>query len=217
VLECHTSCVKCFTGGKYGCTKCPSEKFLWKGECLDSCPDFTYESDLGNDCLPCVSPCDLCSSETTCVSCRNGFYMLETRCVTKDKCLDGTYPDDQAHYCKKCAEACLTCYGPSNKECLSCNFEQGFSSDTRGICGTVICGEKFYRSINIATKEVTCLPCDAACSGCDSKGKDKCIKCQKGYISYPSSAKNRVECRECPIGFFKNSNFECEGTYINLL
>jgi len=189
---------------------------LWKSECLDSCPDFTYKNNLDNACLSCISPCDLCSSETACISCRDGFYMSGTECVTKDKCSVGTYPDDEMRYCKECAKACLTCYGATNKECLSCNFEEGFSNDTKGICGAVVCGEGVYKSISFKTKEVTCLPCDGACSACDSKGTDKCIECQKGYITYPSSVKNRVECRECPIGFFRNLNSECEGSCINL-
>jgi len=143
--------------------------------------------------------------------------MLGIECVKKDMCPAGTYPDDETRYCRECAKACLTCYGGTNKECLTCNFAEGFSNDTKGICGAVICGEGIYRNINIEKREVTCLPCDVACSICDSKGADKCIKCQKGYITYPSSTKNRVQCRDCPIGFFRNLNFECEGTRINLL
>jgi len=143
--------------------------------------------------------------------------MSGTECVTKNRCSAGTYPDDETRYCKECAKACLTCYGPTNKECLSCNFEQGYSNDTKGNCGRIICGEGNYRSINLEAKEVTCLPCDSACSACDSKGADKCIGCQKGYITYPSSVKNRVECRDCPVGFFRNVNLECEGNCTNLL
>jgi len=217
VLECHASCVKCFAGGKYACTECPSKKLLWKGECLDSCPDLTYESDLGNDCLPCISPCDLCSSETTCISCRGGFYMSGTKCVTKDKCPAGTYPDDETHYCKKCAKACSTCYGAMNKECLSCNFEEGFSNVTEGTCGIIVCGEGTYKNISFETKETTCLPCDTACLACDSKGTDKCIECEEGYVSYSSSVENRVKCDDCPVGFFRSLNSKCKGTSISLL
>jgi len=189
----------------------------WKNECLDPCPDFTYKSKLGNVCLSCVSPCDLCSSEADCISCSNGFYMSGTKCVTKDECPAGTYPDDETHYCKECAEACLTCYGASNKECLSCNFEQGFSNVTKGTCGILLCGEGTYKNISFATREITCVPCDTACSACDSKGTEECIECQKGYISYSSSVENRVKCEDCPVGFFRNSNSGCKGTCISLL
>ena len=224
VLECHTNCLRCFAESEYDCTGCPPKKLLWKGECLDSCPDFTYQNDLGDACLSCPYPCYLCSSETTCitfcsniVSCSNGFYMSGTKCVTKDMCPARTYPDDEMPYCKECAKACFTCYGATNKECLSCNFEEGFSNIAKGTCGTVVCREGTYRTINFETKEITCLPCDAGCSGCDSKGTEKCIECQKGYISYRSSVENRVECRDCPVGFFRNLNSKCEGTCINLL
>jgi len=217
VLECHASCVKCFAGGKYGCTKCPSKKWLWKGECLDSCPDFTYESDPGNDCLPCISPCDLCSSKTTCISCRDGFYMSAIGCVRKDECPAGTYPDDETRYCKKCAKACSTCYGPMSKECLTCNFEEGFGKVTEGTCEGIVCGEGTYKSISFETKRITCLLCNTACLDCDTEGTDRCIECEEGYVSYSSSVENRVRCDDCPVGFFKNLNSECKGTSISLL
>jgi len=216
VLECHASCVKCFAGGKYACTECPLKELLRKGECLHSCPDFTYENDLGNDCLPCIFPCDLCSSETTCISCRDGFYMSGIGCVRRDECPAGTYPDDETRYCKECAKACLTCYGAMNKECLTCNFEEGFSSITKGTCGMIVCGEGTYKNISFERKEITCLPCDTACLACDSKGTDRCIECQEGYVSHSSSVENRVRCDDCPVGFFKNLNSKCKGTSITL-
>jgi len=216
-LECHTNCLRCLAESEYDCTGCPLKKLLWIGECLDSCPDFTYQNDLGDACLSCVYPCDLCSSETTCISCSSGFYMSETECVTKDMCPVRTYPDDETRYCKECAKPCVTCYGATNKECLSCDFEEGFSNVARGTCGTIICGEGTYRSISFETREITCLPCDSACSSCDSKDADKCIECQKGYISYSSSVENRVKCKDCPAGFFRDLNSECKGTCISLL
>ena len=128
-----------------------------------------------------------------------------------------TYADDETRYCKECAEPCMTCYGATNKECLSCDFEEGFNNVARGTCGAVVCGEGNYRSISFETREITCLPCDSTCSACDNKGADKCIGCQKGYVSHSSSVENRVKCEDCPAGFFRDLNSECKGTYISLL
>lgn len=106
----------------------------------------------------------------------------------------------------------MTCYGGTSKDCVSCNIEEGFSNDTKGLCATILCGDGTYKYIDLSSREITCLPCDPACAACDRAGADECIECAKGYISYASSMRHRVECRDCPKGFARNANAVCEGS-----
>ena len=57
LLECHSSCVECSNEGMFSCTKCDSEHYLYKSQCLESCPEKTYKDEILRLCPSCVLPC----------------------------------------------------------------------------------------------------------------------------------------------------------------
>lgn len=69
---CDVSCGECERRPNF-CTSCNSmTEVLWIGNCLDKCPENTYE-EMGN-CRPCNIMCKTCiGSEDYCTSCQNGM------------------------------------------------------------------------------------------------------------------------------------------------
>lgn len=68
--------------------------------CIDKCPDGTYE-DENSSCLNCDSSCTLC------------YNKLNTNC---SKCKDGFYLEDPFS-CIVCHPSCKTCLGPGYSNC----------------------------------------------------------------------------------------------------
>lgn len=53
-------------------------------DCLLKCPDQYYNDDSGV-CLSCQDPCDLCSSLTSCKTCKT-LYISGDQCVAAEDC-----------------------------------------------------------------------------------------------------------------------------------
>lgn len=66
----------------FGCLSTCSDKhgrarFLYQGECRESCPGGHYPA-AGHACLPCPDNCELCHSANVCARCVAGYFAVPT-------------------------------------------------------------------------------------------------------------------------------------------
>ena len=82
---CSSPCSNCSNTPTF-CTKCQNTALkVYKGTCLDKCPDFTFEIMEASIavCKPCLEKCKTCvDSEGKCTSCDINLYLLQNDCVT---------------------------------------------------------------------------------------------------------------------------------------
>lgn len=195
LIACNEECWNCENLAKTGCISCKDEKILHYGECLDQCPS-GYYLDSGV-CQLCSDGCATCTSSTNCLTCLPYFYKNGIMC--ESTCPENTYRDESG--CLECSEACLGCYGPTNEECLSCNYLKGYSGTT--ICLGISCTEGTY----LETKgEAHCVPCNTSCGSCSNAYN--CLECKPEFQA--KAEKDGIICEECPVGFIFN-NDKCEG------
>jgi len=218
--ECHDTCNNCTNGTNIGCINCPLFKYLYEGKCLSSCPikTFTYEGLLPR-CIKCVSPCEACLGEDFCLTCAQGFFWNKEngKCVLADDCPPGTYADFDARACNKCAFECLTCYGETNKECIICNFINGYDRGNGGIteaCLMLLCQDGNYLLRDYELQKSYCMQCDPTCKTCNGEGPYKCTECKKNLKPVRSPYGNGTLCKSCEQlheGYYTGSDGSCVG------
>jgi hypothetical protein len=129
-----------------------------------------------SQCVPCSYNCQSCSSEATCTTCLQGFYMSGGQCLL-------------------CSYGCLSCVVSNGiSKCSSCTTGTYLVSSTAS-CSNCATGAASCSSATVITacktghmltsNSLFCLPCPTNCSSC------------------PSS--NSV-CTSCAIGFYLNSS-----------
>jgi len=94
---CHQSCRTCSGTGANTCVACPETGTKYKtsdGQCVSTCPAGTYAFNRTDGSFICVSVCDT----------NNRFFI-----------------DVAAGYCRNCHSSCLTCSGPGNLQCSTCD------------------------------------------------------------------------------------------------
>jgi len=116
--RCHENCRACSGGSDAECTYCGGEKYYYRRECLEECPEGL--EGRNNKCqAPCQAPCKTCQDETTskCTSCTTNYpYLHNDYCFSE--CPEGHYGENGT--CMKCNSECYTCEGPESTNCLSC-------------------------------------------------------------------------------------------------
>ncbi|ESU39997.1 Variant-specific surface protein, partial [Giardia duodenalis] len=124
-LQCKTpGCKTCTNPGKDNevCTECNAGTYLTPtSQCIDDCGKLgNYYGADDKTCKECtVVNCAECSTDGSCMTCRNGFYL-------------------DANECKACHESCKTCSGATNADCTECPAGKALkygSGDTKGTCG----------------------------------------------------------------------------------
>jgi hypothetical protein len=199
IIVCHLTCDQCYRGGNFGCLNCTTSRLYWRGECLDACPAKTYQFSV--QCLACPTVCASCTSATLCTMCIKGqFWIAKTfECVDAFSCPNGTYAEDVGRLCAPCASACLTCTGPSSRDCLICNFAQGYatSSGARGECGLLICAELTFLRRDAVAQNASCERCDLACRTCTDVGPEGCTTCRQGHAQVVVPGTHRLRCMTC--------------------
>ena len=114
----------------------------------------------------------------TCLSCQQGYAIVEGRCepCTDSLCAKCPKSPDECIECKSkyslnqdnlCSAACVD-------NCISCNIH--------GEC--IQCKEGFFSAF--------CVPCDAQCATCDNPGQ--CTSCFSGSWLNPDTS----QCEACP-------------------
>jgi proprotein convertase subtilisin/kexin type 5 len=166
-LPCHASCSSCEGPGAASCLTCMTGLVSYMGECLNTCPNQTYESMVGNHrvCRPCHASCASCLKSDRCTRCPHGSVLSEQTCHSS--CSLGSYLDSESNSCFSCHKSCQTCSGGSNRSCLTCPDNVLF------INGTCV----DHCPIGYFQEHLACHKCDASCLECSGKGIHMCTKC----------------------------------------
>lgn len=173
----QASCYEC-SGTANNCTSCSGSKFLYLNSCLAPCPD-TYYGD-NNLCLSCKSPCLTCSSDQTCLTCINSYFLdVDSSCV--QTCSLSDYIGLGGR-CQKCTSNCETC-SQSLSNCTSCDSQYLFLNNT---CIRA-CPAGYFNNA-----DSNCQICQSPCQTCTSISA--CTSCVPTYYLYAGS-----QCtQDCP-------------------
>ncbi|XP_074062783.1 proprotein convertase subtilisin/kexin type 5 isoform X2 [Macrotis lagotis] len=194
---CHHTCKECQGPEPSNCTACGTDKlgkerFLYMGECWESCPAGYHHSD--NTCLSCPENCEFCSSSSYCTQCLQGYYILPTNnTCQKLECKEGEVKDPDYEDCMPCEEGCLGCSLDDPGTCTSCAV--GYYLFKQHCYET--CPEKTYM------EDFECRECGKYCGDCD---QNECYWCEEGFYLFGD-----ICVRECGPGFYSDTEIgECE-------
>ncbi|XP_046958233.1 proprotein convertase subtilisin/kexin type 5 isoform X1 [Lynx rufus] len=195
---CHYTCQECQGNEPSNCTSCGvdkhgQERFLYQGECWESCPAGYYPAE-GHTCLPCPDDCELCHNAHICVRCTGGYFLVPTNhTCQKLACGQGEVQDPDYGECVPCEEGCLGCNLGDPGTCASCGM--GYYMFQHHCHKT--CPERTYGEGS------ECKPCDTNCSNCD---QHECYSCEEGFFLLGGTC-----VRKCDPGFYGDPETgECE-------
>ncbi|XP_030622390.1 proprotein convertase subtilisin/kexin type 5b [Chanos chanos] len=173
--KCSESCKKCTASNI--CTECKPGLSLQGNKCQMTCESGTYYNGHKRICEQCHTACATCAGTgmEACISCAEGFYMEEWRCVSS--CSVGYYMAEQVlekgkvhKSCRKCDPTCYSCIGPGEKNCSTC--VSGYNLEG-GVCVvSTICKDGQYQ-----TRYDKCKWCDATCYKCSGPEEEDCLSC----------------------------------------
>jgi hypothetical protein len=139
ISVCYESCETCIVSGTvadHKCTSCKTGFFQLGSNCYSTCPTPNYYNDTTTyTCASCTSPCGDCSGPTECITCDNGYNLVEN--LTTNNCVPSC---PSAHYqsgnlCKACDPLCTACsISPIN--CSSCVASASLSKGNECILNT---------------------------------------------------------------------------------
>lgn len=219
---CSVGCIDCLNSTV--CRNCSSNFFLYKGQCILTCPLGTYVS--SNLCLPCNSSCLTCTNAYNCSSCSSLFYMLPasinlgiSRCLTV--CPTGYYPRSilqvtivnttisisLQQQCALCISPCLTC--KSSSICLSCvnNFTLSGSFCIQNCpSGTYRAVFSVFQILSISVTTYNCRPCSSVCLTCVNSSTN-CLTCYSGFIL--TAANDCVSNCSSSVSFYNTTTRVC--------
>ncbi|XP_064164994.1 proprotein convertase subtilisin/kexin type 5-like [Anguilla rostrata] len=198
---CDLTCGECSDGGPENCTSCEkdksgAERFLFRGRCVDVCPERHFRSE-GRTCDPCPESCGACSGPNWCLSCNSSSYRLSDGVCTRLECGEGEVEDPEYGECMVCEEGCRKCVLYNPRHCLSCT--EGFYQFQDSCYKT--CPAKTYS----VEDEMTCVRCPETCVSCDVEecfwceadlflSDGQCVEqCEEGYYGDEESQ----ECERC--------------------
>ncbi|KAI4573512.1 hypothetical protein MJT46_004752 [Ovis ammon polii x Ovis aries] len=232
---CHFTCQECQGDEPSNCTSCGvdkhgRERFLYWGECRESCPP-GYYPDEGHTCQPCPDNCELCHGTHVCTRCVHGYFLVPSNhTCQKLECGQGEIQDPDYEECVPCEEGCLGCSLESNQylqtklcalytllplepaACLrSCPLLTPKAPSSRH-CYSAI-SQSFarwfkdhcYKTCPEKTyrEEFECKACDTNCGNCD---QNECYWCEEGFFLLGGSC-----VRNCGPGFYGDPEMgDCE-------
>lgn len=167
------------------------------GYCVTPTVCDTYQYQDGSSCIDCTYPCNTCTSDTYCLSCKTStttlvqLYYYSGKCY--DSCPDGTYLNGIV--CSVCDSNCLTCKTTSTN-CLTCSSPYKIHNSECVLACPV------GTSVEISS---VCYDCSNICEQC-SGTITTCTKCYTGTVLSQGTC-----IAECPDGYTTTdtSNGEC--------
>ncbi|NXV23312.1 PCSK5 convertase, partial [Cepphus grylle] len=194
---CHHTCLDCSGSEPNKCITCGTdrrgiERFLYHGECRDSCPPGHYHSD--HNCVACSGHCEVCLNTSHCKRCFRGYYLTQNICQ-KHSCREGEVEDPDSEDCIPCSEGCQNCKWDDQRICITCmqNYYMYKQHCYK------YCPENTYRD----ESSLQCRECPSNCDSCD---KEKCDSCKEGFYLSGGTCVS-----ECGDGFFTDDiSRECE-------
>lgn len=194
VLTCSINTCSGSPTSQTNCTSCVTPFYLYNQQCVQFCPNGTYQSSSSNLCYSCAAQCLNCSSFSNCSVCRSG-YSLTSRadgswsCALQ--CPTGTYlnPSAWPTLCVDCVTSmagCTICI--DNDTCVSCLPGMYLYRNAISNASTCLvqCPDGFYadsRSVCQACLEPSCRRCALS-----SMGEYRCLECQPASYYIPSAS-----------------------------
>ncbi|XP_050185248.1 proprotein convertase subtilisin/kexin type 5 isoform X1 [Myiozetetes cayanensis] len=199
---CHHTCLDCSGSEPNKCTSCGTdrrgtERFLYRGECRESCPPGHYHAE--HTCMPCSGHCEVCLNSSHCKRCFRGYYLTQNMCQ-KHSCREGEVEDPYYEDCIPCSDGCQKCKEDDPRICITCvqNYYMYKQHCYK------YCPENTYRDEG----SLQCRDCPSNCDSCD---KDKCDSCEEGFYLSGGTCVS-----ECGDGFFTDDiSRECEPCHKN--
>jgi len=206
-FECTKQCAVCEPIENI-CTKCfdnVQSQLLYRGTCLENCPDKSSLDYNTNTCLECNERCLTClpSDLNLCITCKPEYYFLVDLYQCVDSCPTGYYLNVEEQKCIKCRYPCQECL--SENFCTACDKTSSMLYQNKCY---YTCPELTYKAEirevvkegekPSLIKEFTCLKCHDNCKTCDKKA-DLCISCNLGLFIHESRC-----VKECPSGYTYN-------------
>ena len=227
---CHESCLECNGPNNNNCLKCNNSKgyyFKENNENTHFCYtkhsiDIGYYLDINdnlfkkcnNKCLNCVFGGS--DSSSNCTKCKNSDNyhfdpIINNHCIKYNELPDiNYYIDINYDKFKLCHESCLTCDGPNNNDCTSCNgntfFEvENFNKKCLALSEIPI----NYYSIYSSGKFVY-YKCHISCKKCLVGGNYKCQECniEEGYYPVEDKSGYCLKEEEIPHKYYLDKNIK---------
>ena len=200
--ECLYSCSKCTINSTH-CYECKSGFVLQNNDCISTfslqsnckqflgmstdkcaiCKDGYYRHET--ICKQCISNCQICNQDYTCITCRNGYFRnKESTCSPISQLLNCTESTNEG--CIKCQQGFYLrdyeCFSCSNKteNCQLCNQDGGSCQS---------CKDNY-----VLTKEQTCIHYTKI-QRCKQSFNSTCSKCDFWY----APSKDGLSCQEAPV------------------
>ncbi|NXB01917.1 PCSK5 convertase, partial [Cnemophilus loriae] len=194
---CHHTCLDCSGSEPNKCTTCGTdrrgvERFLYHGQCRDSCPPGHYH--LDHTCVPCPGHCEVCLNSSHCQRCFRGYYLTQNVCQ-KHSCREGEVQDPDSEDCIPCSDGCQNCKQDDPRICITCiqNYYMYKQHCYKYCPGNTYRDESSWQ----------CRDCPNNCNSCDKGG---CDSCKEGFYLSDGTC-----VRECGDGFFADDiSRECE-------
>lgn len=200
-VECSDKkCEICNPLNESECTKCSSPYSLKGTECVEKCPQFEWMkqqiTDDISECKRCIDKCQICNNQESCLSCEEGTYLKDGKCVTE--CGDNYVTRINTKECVKCTyPECKQCDPNNTNVCLECT--KPYYLTPNDIC-VEVCLEGFYAKQNPSK---ACVPCSVeGCLTCSPQ--TVCEKCES-----PKVLLNNKCLLTCPSGYYME-NGKCE-------
>ena len=173
-VNCTFPCLTC-SSTQNNCTSCNSTiadpYYLLLGSCLRTCPNYTFPNSNGWVCSSCIYPCEMCSTNASCITCANGFNLFNQTCSVD--CPSGFIGLNKI--CVPCTNNCSKCSG-STSFCLACISGNYLYNTTFPTCSPT-CPIGLYP--NNLTQ--SCTGCVSPCSTC-SGFANNCTSCITGLL-----------------------------------
>ena len=237
--DCYESCAECNgVGNKLNqkCTICNNTKgyFFKEDDKSQNCftikniddgyyfdPDNNLFKKCNNRCLSCDSPGT--DSNSKCLKCQKDYHfdpIKPNHCIKFSE-LDNVsfYIDKNDDKFKKCHESCLTCDGPNNNDCLSCNGRTYFEAEYFSNRCLKVEEVPLNYYVVYLSGIIKYSKCHISCKRCFAGGENKCLECniKEGYYPVEDKSEYCLSKENVPKKYYldinetmiKNCYFNC--------
>jgi proprotein convertase subtilisin/kexin type 5 len=178
---CPVGCAVCISS--LNCSVCRNVSglfyYLLNNSCSINCPLTQYEgfNNYSNPiCIACISPCQNCNGNISCLSCVNGYNLIYGTDICNQSCPDGQFANNSI--CLLCSINCVTCSTSAGK-CGSCGLSvYGLDLYLHSFSCIAVCPVHFFANIT----SHNCDTCDSSCYTCTGPTPNNCTSCNSGSL-----------------------------------
>jgi hypothetical protein len=205
---CSSSCYTCSGPLATQCSSCPVNQFLEPASKTCKCiPGYFSPTPTPLSCQKCENKCVECSNYAdSCTYCGVGATYVASDPITlrpSCKCPTSQYFDTLGN-CITCHPSCLTCKGPKDSDCLTCDTT--IPSTFRVLYEGQKCRCKDGYTPNSTTGK--CDPCHTSCLICATSDAAGCLTCNLGR--QPELATLPTKCPCAPKFYLVLATQQCQ-------